>query len=155
MGCGFLTVDTGSMWLLRGYVMLSGMLTCTSHNFKCPPPLWFFFFFFPCPLSGQSWPWWQYPYPYPIMLICQKKIFEVRKMCQSLPPRWATFSGLAQKFWARAAVARHFAPPKQTPRRRPWPRIPHTCHEITISYSISWKLLCVVLTGLLEGVTVA
>ena len=27
------------------------------------------------------------------------------------PPPWATFSGLAQIFMARAAVARHFAPP--------------------------------------------
>ena len=36
----------------------------------------------------------------------------------------ATFPGLAQKFMARPAVARHFGnpppPPQQTPWRRPW-----------------------------------
>ena len=51
-----------------------------------PTPLWFFFFFF---WGGGG------------------------EMCRSPPPPPppATFSGLAQKFWARAAVARHFAAP--------------------------------------------
>ena len=46
--------------------------------------------------------------------MCVEKILKSdKKMCQS-PPRWATFSGLAQNVMARAAVARHFcnfAPP--------------------------------------------
>ena len=65
--------------------------------------------------------------PTPLWKFCGK-IFEVgEKKCVEVTPRWATFSGLAQIFWARAAVAIHFAPPppppKQTPWRRPWVKL--------------------------------
>ena len=61
--------------------------------------------------------------PYPIMIF----FLEVgKKMCRSPPPPTPPplplsrlFQGWRNIFWARAAVARHFAPPKQTPWRRP------------------------------------
>ena len=86
---------------------------------SCSPPMIFIFvclFFFGCQLGGRSWP----STPTPLCKFLDKFLKSEKNVSESSPPPpphipththpLATFSGLAQKFMARAAVAR---PPPQ------------------------------------------
>ena len=105
----FIVVDGPSIWTCQSVCITTQW---RSHGGggggQMPPPLWFSFFF-ACQLGGQSWLWW---------IICRENFRIPPKQCVGVPPpppRWATYSGLAQNFSARAAVARHFAPPPPPP----------------------------------------
>ena len=110
----------GALWFFLFYLFLLVSSAVGHRHDNTPTPLLFF---------------WE------TFLKSEKNVSESPPPPPPPTPRWATFSGLAENFWARAAVARHFAPPPPPPKQTPWRR---PCMVVKVFQLILWwNTLCI------------